>query len=463
MSERHPIDELFSRTLHDAEVTPPTAVWEGIVRERAKRRSGYWGWLVATLVVMGVASAVWFSVSRTPNATVNVGGSSSAASSPTLVAEVGTAAAADTTAAITGRSIANSEALPADEAREMSLPAGAGNAAASRQPEPGDPVDGATRNAATGAGKRDISGVGSGSAPALAVVAPGALNPRTKADPRASADHLDRLVPLIPLVTTMPVKQNGLRTKENPAPYVLPNADWWVALEVGRCDERRTWYGTAEQLVNGLNDTEVPHYAWSIGALAGRSWRSGLGVSLGTAYEASEQSFRFTGPSTVQAGEQYFPYLVTLDTLVFVSDVDTVPTYATQQKQTNATNRFSVVRVSAEGYWHATQRRWTFGPRLGLGTEFMTMRDGYTLDGSSDTALVAVDLSEAGYDARYATTLTALIGADLGFALNEHWGLWATPSYMRGLSTWGNGDAPHMLPERLGLRLRVSYTFTKIP
>jgi hypothetical protein len=41
MSERHPIDELFSRTLHDAEVTPPPAVWEGIVRERAKRRGGY--------------------------------------------------------------------------------------------------------------------------------------------------------------------------------------------------------------------------------------------------------------------------------------------------------------------------------------------------------------------------------------------------------------------------------------
>jgi hypothetical protein len=463
MSERQPIDELFRRTLQDAEVTPPTAVWEGIVRERSKRRSGYWGWLVATLVVMGGAAAVWFSVSRTPNATVNAGGSSSVASSPTLVAEVGTAAADDTTAAITGRSIANSQELPADEAREMSLPAGAGNAAASRQPAPGDPLNGANRNAATGAGKGDINGVGSGRAPALAVVAPGALNPRTKADPRASAHHLDRLVPLIPVATTMPVKQDGLRTKEKPAPYVLPNADWWVALEVGRFDERRTWYGTDEQLVNGLNDTEVRHYTWSIGALVGRSWRNGLGVSLGTAYEASEQSFRFAGPATVQNGAQYFPYLVTLDTQVFVSNVDTVPTYTTQQKQTNATNRFSVVHFSAEGYWHVTHRRWTFGPRLGLGTEFMTMRNGYTLDGASDTALVAVALSASDYDARYATTLTGLFGADVGFALNEHWGVWATPSYMRGLSTWGNGDAPHMLPERLGLRLRVSYTFTKIP
>ena len=57
MSERHPIDELFHRALHDAEVTPPPAVWEGIVRKRSKRRGGYWGWLAAGLLLLGSAAA----------------------------------------------------------------------------------------------------------------------------------------------------------------------------------------------------------------------------------------------------------------------------------------------------------------------------------------------------------------------------------------------------------------------
>ena len=47
--------------------------------------------------------------------------------------------------------------------------------------------------------------------------------------------------------------------------------------------------------------------------------------------------------------------------------------------------------------------------------------------------------------------------------MTEHWGLWATPTYMRGITAWGSEDSPYVLPERLSLRVRLSYTFTRIP
>lgn len=63
MKGEHPIDELFARGLRDAEITPPPAVWEGIVRERnwahttlltLRRR---WGFLLMALVLLGTGGA----------------------------------------------------------------------------------------------------------------------------------------------------------------------------------------------------------------------------------------------------------------------------------------------------------------------------------------------------------------------------------------------------------------------
>ena len=61
MNGKHPIDELFARHLRDAEAQPPRAVWEGIVRERAKARPagaqsrGRWGLAAILLLLLGAA------------------------------------------------------------------------------------------------------------------------------------------------------------------------------------------------------------------------------------------------------------------------------------------------------------------------------------------------------------------------------------------------------------------------
>jgi hypothetical protein len=465
MSERHPIDELFHRALHDAEVTPPPAVWEGIVRKRTERRGGFRGWLLAVLLVGSGLAAWWAFGTRTEQAlhvaerevTTPVDAQPANRAEP-----VGEASTAPATAPVTssGAATTTTEVSTPDPS-----PIGAGSSTASDDLGGAASASNANSTVHTGTGSSTNTGrMGvrantstSGSGGASAPGGSAAMHVVRDAEP----DPLDRLSVVVPALLPAPIIRDSVRRAEDPQPYVLPNADWWVALELGRYDERRTWYGDDGALVNALNATEVPHYTTSIGVLGGRSWRNGFGLSLGVAYEGSSQSFQFNGASTQQDTVLYFPYLVTLDTQVFVSNVDTVPTYVTVQERTNATNSFSVVRVSAEGHWHANLRRWTIGPRLGLGTEFTTMRKGYTLDSGSDTLLTVVNAAEESYDARYATVLTALIGADVGFALTEHWGLWATPTYARGLVSWGPSDAPYMLPERIGLRLRLSYTFTR--
>jgi hypothetical protein len=67
MNGKHPIDDLFARGLRDAEATPPPAVWEGIVRERAKARPspaekpvlskdrGRWGLAALLMLLLGAA------------------------------------------------------------------------------------------------------------------------------------------------------------------------------------------------------------------------------------------------------------------------------------------------------------------------------------------------------------------------------------------------------------------------
>jgi hypothetical protein len=61
MNGKHPIDDLFARTLRDAEATPPPAVWEGIVRERGRgqrtvvKHRSRWGLAAVLLLLLGAA------------------------------------------------------------------------------------------------------------------------------------------------------------------------------------------------------------------------------------------------------------------------------------------------------------------------------------------------------------------------------------------------------------------------
>jgi len=251
----------------------------------------------------------------------------------------------------------------------------------------------------------------------------------------------------------------GLRGRER-GPYVLPGAEWWVAVEAGRHDVDRTWSGSDAALAHALNDTEVPHPTWSAGALFGRTWRSGLGVSVGAAYEGSRYTFDHVEEKLVVDSVVQYTYFVTLDTQVFVSTPATIVVYGEPtEERVSGSNSLGVLQVPVEVYWHTPIKRWTLGGRAGLMTELTVMRRGYTLVNTAELGLQSVPSDNAVFNARYGPVLTGMIGADLGYALSERWSLWLSPTYMRGLAAFGTTEQPWSLPERFSLRTRLSYSF----
>lgn len=240
-------------------------------------------------------------------------------------------------------------------------------------------------------------------------------------------------------------------------PYVLPNADWWVAVQAGCYNESRTWHGRDEDLVNGLNSTEKSHAPWGAGVLAGREYRSGWGFSTGAEYVSAQYDFKHED-RILARNETITSVVITLNAEVLDTYMDTVVTIEERRRQVEAINRYSIVRVPLEGSYHKGHGRWTYGVRAGLAAEFLTMRSGLTLaDEGEEGSAYSVELDQSSGRTRTATLLSAGVGLDLGYSLTEHLGLWLTPTYSRGISPLGDHDL-YALPERTGLRLRLSYT-----
>lgn len=465
MSERQPIDDHFRRALHEVEITPPEAVWEGIVRKRSRRRSGFFGWSVALLLLLGGAAALLLtdggeqptdlamSTSTTPSpqqaqrARTTQG---QADTSPTQLPAVQPSSVEATTLSTgpvsstvdpytTSRGSVSYSKKANNESAVRSMPVAPATtrSAGSNTPLKGDP-----------AGPRALS-ARSNEGHSILVA-------------RRDDDH-HTMASRIVAVTQAPIIRDNLKPGPDRLPYVLHNADWWVALELGRYNVDRTWYGKDSELADALNRTELPHDTWSVGVLGGRSWRSGFGLSLGAAYEASERAYNHLDSRTRVDSLDVIAYLVTLDTQVFVSNMDTTVYGTTEKQQVVGSNSLSVLHIPIEAYWHAQRRRWTYGARVGLTGEFITQRTGYTLETNTEGEVYSADLGLEIYDTRYATTLTGMVGVDVGFAVNEHLGLWATPTYMHGLASWSDDSGPWMLPERFGLRVRLTYTFSCIP
>lgn len=454
MREEHPIDNQFREALFGAEVQPPASVWAGVKNRRRRRGMAFWsrrrGLTIVTLFVALGAGAYWaLNADRertsgagqlaTPVATEG----SSAVPSPLVETP-----APDPNL---GKATITKPASTTEASNEPVQPI-TNEVPASRAPEMTrkDPVPSAPRKAATVSDRPMGEGL-------AATIVP--------------SEEAPAITPAPPPLETGPIQRmNGLRTEWHatdhlltprtaivPA-YVLPNSEWWLGAQVGWYDVRRQWSGGGAELRDALNASEAWTSTIGMGLLAGRTWRSGWGFSVGAEHERSEQQFRHI-ERTVATDETIETMMVTLNAELIFLDVDTVVTQVVNEQVAEGIDRRSVLRIPLDGHWRGSWHRWMYGMGLGVAGEFTRTTSSSILVQDTDGRIVSAAPEGGELRDRYPMMLLGTVSADVGYLLSEHWSLWASPAYIRSLTAFNNGSDVFAEPERFGLRLRLSYTF----
>ena len=478
MKEQHPIDELFARALRDGEAPPPPAVHKGLARQR--------GWQAGTglprrtwpllLLLLGTLAGYWVIA---PVGRADIGGTTPVAAAGATAADR-SAAPMQQGAQPGGESASHADDPPPEvHASGMAPPPSpgplAGNHAAGMQAaKPPQQAEEPIRTEGPRmAGTLGIEPAHHGTPAALAATSQAAavaahpgrqaeIEPYSGRQPRPAPEATSaqaRSAPPGPLAVRWPSLALDAATTAPMAadalPFRGPRHAWWVAATAGFLAETRTWKGGDSGLRQALQGTEVPHPATAFGVLAGREGRGGWNLAAGIEYSASRYAFNHTDRFRSRT-DSVVTWVVTFNNQVLSSHTDTLSVYGNVQQSIAAINRVSTVRVPVELGWHRALRRFHLGARAGLAAELNFIRSGATL-ARMDGGTRSVDASKA--DDRTTLLLAGTVAADLGYALSEQWGLWASPTFGTGLFPLSAAnEAPYALPQRFGVRFRLAYT-----
>lgn len=457
MREEHPIDNQFREALLGNEVEPPPSVWEGVKNGRRRRRGlAFWsrrrGLAAITLFVALGAGAYWaVRHDRTEDL------SSVTLSNPSTATEK--------TIPPTQPTEQRPEIILTSEAK-ITAPVST-NPVVADESTTGDPLVSSkrtskrTRSVGEEHNRISVPPIASaGAAPSSGIDLPLSTEAITDIRTPLSALAVEPLDRLEPLRSNWRVHAPSFTPETRAVPiYVLPPGEWWLAAQLGWYDVHRQWKGSDTQLGDALNASETWNSTIGVGVLAGRTWLSGWGFSVGAEHERSEQAFRYVDRVTL-VDQEVITNIVTLNTEIISSTSDTVVTQVLDERVSDGMDRRSVVRVPLEGHWRTSWRRWVFGASAGVAGEFTHVTSNSILvrnepDGRITSAAPNIEELRA----RYPVVLLGTVSAEAGYMLHERWTLWASPVYMRTLGAFTQGSTVYAEPERFGLRLRLSYTF----
>lgn len=491
MREQHPVDDLFARALRDAEADPAATVWEGVVRERnwahltLLRLRRRWGWL-ALLLFLGGATGYAALFRGSPSGEAPLQGMSLGESPIDLS---GHGEGSRFASLLTGDGPAGNSEVPLATNSTGEATDRPGGSSAHEGHDAPDPVRGTSpsgpereRAASEQVQARATPGMDGAARPHPPVRAeqhreeartpftmdradaPGpeavaATSGGARARSREAGHGADRSgqLPWLQARSSLAAREGSAsspKTAPSP-PYAGPRHAWWAAATMGQFREARTWRNGDGNLVEALQGTEQPHPVTALGLLVGSERRGGWNFAIGLEYAAARYDFSHLDRFRSRR-DSIISYVVTFNAQVVDSYSDTVTTYREAHKPVAAVNRYSTLRVPLEAGWHTAHRRFHIGMRGGIAVEFNTMLSGVTLT-STDEETRSVDASTV--QKCSATLLSAHVAADLGYALTERWGLWASPMYSAGLfSLSSTENIPYAVPERLGIRFRLAYT-----
>ncbi len=481
MREQHPVDDLFARNLRDAQVPPPPEVWQGIALARNGRRDGWfrrWPWLVL-LVAAGSLATYQFAVEDAPADHLAVHPAPNEYAALPNLDDM--------------RDPRNGNLVPHPEGRSTPLNnkahAGGGTIQSSVRQEPviSSPEQDLTHNREEHRHERLARDADMDTDRAFTNTTPHLVD--GPADPEKGPEqalaqvqyafHAFANAPGTGL--PLPVEHtygpfgsgndgpgwmesrwpertgpmlSGPQRGLGPALADAPHA-WWLAATIGLYGEHRKWKGNDEVLVQALQGTEVLHPASSFGLLLGRESHSGWNMAIGLEYLASRFHFNHLDKFTTRH-DSLVTFVITFNNQVLSSYLDTLSTYSQVQQPVSAVNRVSTLRVPMELGWHSAYRRFHWGARAGLAIERNSIHSGATL--SNTVHGIRSEYPVANGD-RTSWLIDGSMALDLGYALSERFGLWASPTLSIGLLSLSRNEAqPYAMPGRAGLRFRLAYT-----
>ena len=253
------------------------------------------------------------------------------------------------------------------------------------------------------------------------------------------------------------------------APYVLPNGAWWLGVQFGWSQWNGGWTGNSP-LVEEMHRAETWQNGWQAGIVGGRTWKSGLSMSIGAEVAGLKSRFLFTehvegdsGGFTTMLDTTWQVNAIAPDSsyVVYTYSIDMVevPIAGERDVRYTATNRYTLLNVPLELAWQKNLRRFTFAPRIGVNANFFMSRTGSTLiPNTSDGRATSVAANDVRTDDRFGMLLCGSAGLDVGYALNERVQLFAGPGYSTVLTGLG-GDALRPAISGVSIRGRLVYEF----
>lgn len=465
MREKHPIDQRF-KVLYDSEVDPPRSIRTHLADrmgwDKEPSASGPWrSWL---LIMAGAAMAVLSLFQRhTPTSTSSSNAQAELQPSPegppthapvpqgapAAIPGHGTHPPRSAAATNMNRTLPGQESRPIGGVRATPVPE-LTRTPGSIQPQPGDPPLDPDRITALPTNNDPTPNVGSQrySERILAEYEDHGI------DQYAPALDATRISPLIPKIGTAWV--GSPRQAPRQLPYVLPAGHWWWGAYAGTGRQTGVWEGVDQQ---ALNAAERWRGATQWGILVGRQWRSGWSLSLGAGLGLSR--------STLAYDEQQFDRSLSVDTtwtqtlynnvdVVYTWNIDTVITERPgTMLHTHARNRYGALQIPLNLAWHGQVKRWHYGGLCGVAIHLPTQREGSTLQRlPSDAAVSVVSLRHPSIDTRFGLRANAHLGLSLGYALNEHIGIYAEPLLTTPLGFFGRTNGLSMQGHFIQFRIQ---------
>ena len=511
MNGRHPIDDLFAHGLRDAEATPPSAVWEGVVRKRTfgyralERLRKYWGLSALLFLFMSGAGGYW--AMRDTNMDGPAAGNRGQA-----IMEEGAqpSAVANTTSAVQGSSTPPDQHAIRTTAFIVTAPSGAdakalrtaldpnkqsvaknGSAGGSvRVTSPRRYADGSTNGSKETVGsevspalpttrsttKATLDTSTSVAPASMALNGPSAVQKTTVesvlASVSASTDAFEpkHIAPRLSSLTD-PALMSSPTPRETPAVYVLPKAEWWIGAQVGFSNLTNAHWTGATSLSHDLNAAETWLDESDATLFGGRRWRSGFSIETGIGIARKRSRFLSTedlpGSSTTLV-DTTWSGTVSGTTTVYTWNIDSlVIGEPVAHLRYNENNTYTSLRIPIAVGYYKDWRRWSVGARCGVILTTTIGRNGYSLatasratdpPGSANTYSRVIDLNDPSIDERFALSLSIMGAIDFGYLLTEHLTLRISSTWSRDLGS-GTATVPAPVADHFGATLRLEYAF----